>query len=227
MTALAYKAVLLDLDGTLADTAPDMGAAINALRAEHGLDPLPYSAIRPVVSHGAKGLLTLAFGAELDAARETALRERFLALYEATLCVGTRLFPGFSEVLAQLEAWSVPWGVVTNKPAWLTEPLLEGLQIRARAACIVSGDTVEKAKPDPMPLHHAASLLGMPPAQCLYVGDAERDVQAGQAAGMDVLIADYGYIAESDEPHAWQARGNIGCPQDILLWVNGGLPDVD
>lgn len=227
MTATAYKAVLLDLDGTLVDTAPDMAAAINSLRGDHGLAPLPYSAIRPVVSHGAKGLLDLAFGDDMAPEREAALRKEFLAIYRTMLCVGTRLFPGFAEVLAQLEAWSVLWGVVTNKPAGLTEPLLEALQIRGRAACIVSGDTLERSKPDPLPLQHAASLLGLAPAQCLYVGDAERDVQAGQAAGMDVLIADYGYIADSEEPHTWQARGNISRPEDILFWVNGGTPDVD
>ncbi len=122
MTDTAYKAVLLDLDGTLADTAPDMATAINALRVEQGLTPMPYSLIRPVVSHGAKGLLALAFG-ELDAGREESLRKRFVSLYETKLCVGTKLFPGFTEVLHELEAWSVLWGVVTNKPASLTEPL--------------------------------------------------------------------------------------------------------
>lgn len=218
---LSYGAVLLDLDGTLADTAPDMGAALNALLAQENQEPLPLTRIRPVVSHGAKGLLRLGFGESLITEQEEDFRRRFLHLYENGLCNGTRLFPGISEVLERLESWNIPWGVVTNKPAYLTEPLLQQLNLRERAACVVSGDTVAKAKPHPWPLYHAAAEMNLHPRHCLYVGDAERDVRAGRAAGMDTLVAAYGYIADHEHPESWRAKGSIDHPREILSWVDG------
>lgn len=223
MSNLSYDGVLLDLDGTLADTAPDMGAALNALLSEEDHEPLPFSRIRPVVSHGARGLLQLGFGEAVATEREAELRGRFLSLYEGVLCNGTTLFPGVAEVLERLESWHVPWGVVTNKPAYLTEPLLEQLQLRQRATCVVSGDTVAKAKPHPWPLYHAAAALDRHPRHCLYVGDAERDIMAGRAAGMDTLIAAYGYIAANDRPESWRAKGSIDHPTEILSWVDGAF----
>ncbi len=152
------SALLLDLDGTLLDTAPDMGGALNLLRAEHGLEPLPAATIRPVVSHGAMRLVALGFPEAAGDDFET-LRLRFLDLYAANLAVGTRLFPGFDAVLDRLEAQGLPWGIVTNKPGWLTDPLLAALGLDRRAACAVSGDTLAERKPHPLPLLHAAGTV--------------------------------------------------------------------
>jgi phosphoglycolate phosphatase len=211
-------ALLLDLDGTLLDTAPDMGGALNDLRMESGLEPLPAERIRPVVSHGAMRLVKLGFPEAVDE-RAEALRLRFLELYAVRLASETRLFPGFDAVLAELEVRGLPWGVVTNKPGWLTDPLLEALGLARRAACAVSGDTVAERKPHPLPLLHAARLVGVDPAHCLYVGDAERDIVAGRAAGMTTLVAAYGYIADDEDPLAWGPHGIVQTPQELLDWV--------
>jgi N-acetyl-D-muramate 6-phosphate phosphatase len=213
-------ALLLDLDGTLLDTAPDMGGALNRLRAEHGLEPLAAEVIRPVVSHGAMRLVALGFP---EAAGESfeSLRLRFLDLYAAHLAVGTRLFPGFDAVLETLESRGLPWGVVTNKPGWLTTPLLAALGLDHRSACAVSGDTLPERKPHPLPLLHAARLLGVEPGRCIYVGDAERDIQAGRAAGMTTLVATYGYISAGEDPLQWQPHGMVSEPAELLAWVDG------
>ena len=213
-----HAALLLDLDGTLLDTAPDMGGALNRLRAEHGLAPLPFSSIRPVVSHGAVRLVSLGFPDARGAAFET-LRLRFLEIYAQHLSEGTRLFVGFEFVLDSLEARGLPWGIVTNKPGWLTEPLLAALGLDRRAACAVSGDTLAERKPHPLPLLHAASLIGVRPEHCVYVGDAERDIQAGRAAGMTTVVASYGYLSPQDEPHRWQPDGIVATPCDLLDWM--------
>lgn len=216
-------ALLLDLDGTLLDTAPDMGGALNRLRAEHGLDPLPAPTIRPAVSHGAMRLVRLGFpGVEGDAFES--LRLRFLELYAANLSVGTRLFPGFDAVLDVLEGSGLPWGIVTNKPGWLTAPLLAALGLDGRAACAVSGDTVAERKPHPLPLLHAAQLVGVDPADCIYVGDAERDIQAGRAAGMTTVVAAYGYLADDEDPRQWQPHGVVQTPEELLHWVGCAAP---
>jgi len=220
-----HDALLLDLDGTLLDTAPDMGGALNMLRAEHGLEPLPAAAIRPVVSHGAVRLVALGFpdATPRDAER---LRLRFLELYAANLAVGTCLFPGFDAVLETLEERGIPWGIVTNKPGWLTDPLLVALGLARRAACAVSGDTVEQRKPHPLPLLHAARLLGVPADRCVYAGDAERDIQAGRAAGMTTVVAAYGYLAIDEDPRGWNPHGVVGEPVELLHWVarSGTVP---
>jgi phosphoglycolate phosphatase len=216
-------ALLLDLDGTLLDTAPDMGGALNLLRAEHGLEPLPAHVIRPVVSHGAMRLVALGFPEATGDAFE-ALRRRFLDLYAANLAVGTRLFPGFEDVLASLESRGLPWGIVTNKPGWLTDPLLAALGLDRRAACAVSGDTVAERKPHPLPLLHAARLVGVEPARCVYVGDAERDIQAGRAAGMTTVVATYGYISASEDPLQWQPHGVAASPDELLQWMERRPP---
>ena len=216
-------ALLLDLDGTLLDTAPDMGGALNLLRAEHGLEPLPANVIRPVVSHGAMRLVALGFPEATGDAFE-ALRLRFLELYAANLAVGTRLFPGFDDVLESLESRGLPWGIVTNKPGWLTDPLLAALGLDRRAACAVSGDTVAERKPHPLPLLHAARLVGVEPAQCVYVGDAERDIQAGRAAGMTTVVAAYGYISAEEDPRQWQPHGVVTSPDELLQWMAHRAP---
>ena len=211
-------AVLFDLDGTLLDTAPDMAAAINALRVEQGLEPLPFATVRPFVSHGANALVRLAFP-EVPEPEFGVLRERFLAIYRECLAAETTLFAGMEDLLGALEGARVPWGIVTNKPTWLTEPLLEALELRARIGSLVCGDTFPERKPHPRPLLHAASELGIAPQSCVYVGDAERDIVAARAAGMFSLVARFGYIGPADDIHAWSADGHIDSPLDVLNWV--------
>lgn len=211
----APLAVLFDLDGTLLDTAPDMSAALNALRRLEGLAPLPFEAIRPHVSHGAARLVEVGFGCRAGERFES-LRQRYLQLYRNDLAAGTRLFDGLGEVLAELEARRIPWGVVTNKPAWLTDPLLAALGLDRRAACVVSGDTLPQRKPHPLPLLHAAGLMRTPAARCTYVGDAERDIRAGRAAGMRTLVAAFGYIAHDEDPATWQADAIVAHPGELF-----------
>ncbi len=214
----AYAALLLDLDGTLLDTAPDMGGALNRLRGEHDLEPLPAERIRPVVSHGAMRLVSLGFPTATGADFER-LRLRFLELYSQNIATQTRLFPGVEAVLDELERHGLPWGVVTNKPGWLTGPLLAALGLGRRAACVVCGDTVAERKPHPLPLLHAARLLDVPAERCLYAGDAERDIQAGRAAGMATLVAAYGYLSAEDDPRSWDPTGVIDAPDELLEWL--------
>jgi phosphoglycolate phosphatase len=197
-----------------------MGGALNRLRAEHGREPLPGASIRPVVSHGAMRLVALGFP-EASGDEFERLRLRFLEIYAANLAVGTRLFPGFEAVLATLESRGLPWGIVTNKPGWLTGPLLEALDLGRRAACAVSGDTVSERKPHPLPLLHAARLLGVAAERCVYVGDAERDIQAGRAAGMTTVVAAYGYLSADDDPLRWDPHGIVQAPGELLAWVPG------
>jgi phosphoglycolate phosphatase len=212
------RGVLLDLDGTLLDTARDMACALNRLRIAEGLDELALETIRPLVSHGAPRLLRLAFG-EPEPARHEALRRRFLDFYRAELAVHTCLFDGFDEVLGTLERAGFRWGIVTNKPGWLTQPLLAALGLAARSSCIVSGDTLAERKPHPAPLLHAAALMGLEPGQCVYLGDAERDVQAARNAGMIPLVAGFGYLHVNDDPLAWQAAAVLDRPRDLLDWL--------
>jgi len=221
VSAAPPQAVLFDLDGTLLDTAPDMAAALNALRAEEGLPPLGFSAIRPHVSHGAVRLIEVGF-ARPGPERFADLRQRFLDLYSRNLAVHTRLFDGLEAVLAALEQRAIPWGVVTNKPGWLTEPLLAELALATRSACIVSGDTLAERKPHPLPLLHAARLIGRDPAGCVYVGDAERDVQAGRAAGMRTVVAGFGYIGPGEDPASWHPDVVVASPPQLLDWLSLG-----
>jgi N-acetyl-D-muramate 6-phosphate phosphatase len=189
------RGVLFDLDGTLLDTAPDMAAALNRLRVAEGLDALPFGQIRPLVSHGAPRLLKFAF-ADPGPERYALLRQRFLEDYRKALAVETRLFAGFEAVLSEIERAGLRWGIVTNKPGWLAEPLLSEVGLAARCACLVAGDTLAERKPHPLPLLHAAQLLGLEPEHCVYVGDAERDVQAARNAGMIPLVAGFGYLGD-------------------------------
>jgi len=218
-SAHPIKAVLFDLDGTLADTAPDLAHALNEVRREQGLAPLPFADIRPSVSHGATALIRLGFGLAPEEAAFEPLRQRLLEIYREQLTLHTRLFPGMAELLEALEARGLPWGVVTNKPAWLTEPLLAGLGLAARTGCIVSGDSTAKRKPHPEPMLRACRLLGMDQAHCLYVGDAQRDIEAGRRAGMKTLVALFGYLDDDDRPQDWQADGLIRHPAEILHWL--------
>lgn len=213
------RAVLFDLDGTLADTAPDLAAALNALLGEHGRAPVPLERTRPLTSAGARGMLQAGFGIAPGAPEYEPLKARFLELYGGSVCVETRLFPGMEELLAALERRGLRWGVVTNKPERFTTPLLAALGVLHRAACVVSGDTTERAKPHPDPLLHAASALALAPAACLYVGDDLRDVQAARAAGMPVVAAGYGYLGDGGECGSWQADGIIEHPLETLNFL--------
>jgi phosphoglycolate phosphatase len=212
------QALLLDLDGTLLDTAPDMAAALNVLLLEEHRAALPFEHIRPVVSHGSTGLIRLAFGTPEDSERQR-LVNRFLTIYSNALAAHTQLFEGFTPLLQQLRDHGLPWGIVTNKPAWLTDPLVATLGLDKQAGCVVSGDTTGERKPHPLPLLHAAQLMNIAPTDCLYVGDAERDIQSARAAGMPSVVALWGYIAETDEPRSWQADGMIERPEHLQSWL--------
>jgi N-acetyl-D-muramate 6-phosphate phosphatase len=216
--AVTLRAVLFDLDGTLLDTAPDMVGALNRLREEHSLEPLPFDAVRGAVSHGAARVVKTGFPSA-DAELLAALQQRFLNIYRGALCRETRLFAGMDEVLDTLAGWHVKSGIVTNKAAWLTDPLLEELGIRGRFACVVSGDTVAERKPHPLPLLHAAALAEVRPDECIYVGDAQRDVQAAHAAEMAALVANYGYLRADEDSTDWGGDGYLNQPLDLLDWL--------
>jgi 2-phosphoglycolate phosphatase len=211
------RAILFDLDGTVLDTAPDMVGALNKLRLERRLAPLPYEGVRSSVSHGAARLVKLGFP---DAESEFAvLQKRFLDIYAGAVSSETRLFDGMDRVLATLAERGLLCGIVTNKPAWLTLPLLEQLGLKPRFACVVSGDTVSERKPHAMPMLHAAKLAGVAADECVYVGDAERDIQAAHAAGMPALVAAYGYLQPDEDWRAWGGDGVIQSPIDLLPWL--------
>lgn len=212
-------AVLFDLDGTFADTAPDLGAALNHVLALRGVPPLPLEMIRTQASHGSPGLLKLGLGIEPDAPDYPELRQAFLDHYEAHICDHTKLFPGMAALIDELEERDLPWGIVTNKPHRYTVPLMEALGYAKRAACLVSGDTCEHAKPHPMPLLHAASLMAVEPARCLYLGDDLRDMQAAQAAGMGGIIANYGYIDAAAGSTSWPSAGSVQTPFALLRYL--------
>lgn len=218
-------AVLFDLDGTLLDTAPDMVATLDLVMGEESRPPLAYEHARNHVSNGVLGLLRLAFG-ELEDGERNRLRQRFLQLYAERLALATRLFPGMDAVLDRLDASGVPWGVVTNKPAAFTEPLLDRLLLLQRCACVVSGDTLPQRKPDPAPLLHALRQIGVTPAAAIYVGDAARDIAAGRAAGMRTVAALYGYIPHEENASIWGADHHIRHPSELFAILNGAYSDT-
>lgn len=222
MKAGRIELVLFDLDGTLADTAPDLAAAANRQRTERGLEPLPIGQLRPMASHGARGLVSRALGlAPGDAGYDDA-RLQFLTYYEEALCVHTRLFAGMAETLDRLEADGRRWGVVTNKASRFTAPLMERLGLHRRAACVVSGDTTPNTKPHPAPLLHALRACDTVAERGVYVGDDRRDIEAGRAARMWTVIAAYGYLGEAPQTGAWGADHAIDSPPDLLAWLRRG-----
>lgn len=213
------KAVLFDLDGTFADTAPDLGHAVNLMRRARDLPPVPEAKTRPVTSSGARGLLGAGFGITPDHADYPAMRDEFLNLYEANLCRHTRLFDGMAQLIDVLDARNLTWGIVTNKAERFALPLMRLLGYGARAACVVGGDTTGKLKPHPEPLFAASRTIGIVPELCLYVGDDERDVQAGRAAGMKTAAVRYGYLNGSD-PESWNADAVFERPMDVLGFID-------
>lgn len=215
----SVTAVLFDLDGTLADTAPDLANTLNQTLISEGRDPLPYETIRPHVSHGAAAMIRRGFGIGPEDPEFARLRSYFLAHYRDNICQETRLFEGMEATLDALEQRDIPWGVVTNKQSYLTHPLMESLGLSLRSGCIVSGDTLPQSKPHPAPILHACKLIDADPRQTLYVGDAERDIKAGRAAGTRTLTALFGYLDEGDSPADWGADGMVESPIDILKWL--------
>ena len=224
MTA-TVRAVLFDLDGTFADTAPDMARALNVIRQQHGLAALPLATIRPHVSHGARGMLDVGFGISPHHETFVALRDAFYDEYQRNICVESALFDGIDLLVSTLEQHKITWGIVTNKAARFALPIAEALGFAQRAACIVCGDTTAHTKPHPAPLLYAAALIGVQPAHTIYVGDDERDIQAAHAAGMRGVVAAYGYIDADADPRRWGAEFSIATPSELgsLLCIAVGV----
>ena len=211
------KAVLFDLDGTLVDTAPDLGGALNLLLRRYDKPELPLNRSRPLVSMGARGMLEIGFGLKPIHAEYEAMKTEYLALYEANLCCATRLFDGMEDLLGALEQRAIPWGIVTNKHSRFTLPLLAALNLDRRAQCIISGDSVPQPKPHPGGLIAAAELMNVAPAaDIVYVGDDERDIQAALAAQMTPVVARYGYLGNGNSPTKWGANLYIDSPLELL-----------
>ncbi len=208
------SAVLFDLDGTFADTAPDLGRAVNVMRAARNLAPVPLADTRRVTSLGARGLLDVGFGIGPGHDEYAAMREEFLFIYENNLCCDTALFPGIAELVDRLEQRRILWGIVTNKAERFAKPLLLQLGYATRAACIIGGDTAGHLKPHPAPLLAAAKHINVAPQSCIYVGDDERDIQAGRAAGMRTVAVSFGYLNGSN-PETWGADSIVSTPAEI------------
>ena len=215
------KTILFDLDGTLADTAPDLGFALNTMRGARGLPPLAIASLRSYASLGARGLLSIGFGLMPGDEQYEAMRDEFLDAYARNLCRDTRLFAGMPALLDALEQRGLRWGVVTNKAERFALPLIAALNLAERAACVIGGDTTGRTKPDPAPLLAACRAIDATPQECAYVGDDLRDVQAGRAAGMKTVAVRYGYLNGSD-PDTWNADTIIDNPIDLLRVLDAG-----
>lgn len=216
------QAILFDLDGTLADTAPDLAAALNRLRADRGMEPVPYAGLRPYASAGARGLIGAGLGLQPDAPEYEALRVAFLDNYAASIAVHSRLFEGVPALLDRLQIAGIGWGIVTNKAMRFTDALVPLIGL-GHAGCIVSGDTTPHAKPHPAPLLEAAQRLRISPTACWYVGDDMRDIQAGRAAGMVTIAAAWGYCG-NDGPTQWNADATAGSPLELLDLIKNIAP---
>lgn len=213
------QAVLFDLDGTLVDTAPDLGYALNLQRERHGLAFLPETTIRPYASHGSRGLLEIGFGLLPTDASFEAMRTEYLDLYTQVMTRQPVLFAGMAEALQAIEQRGLRWGIVTNKPRRFTMPMVEHMGLDVRAGAVISGDDAPQPKPSPQTLLLACERMAIDPQTVLYIGDAERDIQAGKAAGMKTLVALFGYLSAADSPQVWGADGCIQQPQELLAYL--------
>lgn len=213
------NAVLFDLDGTLADTSPDMADTLNRLFTKHGIPTLDYEIVRKNTSRGSIAMIQLGFEEPLEEKHSYQLRDEYLQMYADNLCNRTTLFPGVNELLKFLDDIEIPWGIVTNKPGNLAEPLIQELNIAYNSVCLVSGDSLAKRKPDPDPLHHAANMMGIREQNIVYMGDDPRDVIAGKAAGMKTAVAAYGYIQDDQDPRNWGADIIFQQALDLKDWL--------
>ncbi|MCG7870873.1 MAG: HAD-IA family hydrolase [Candidatus Thiodiazotropha lotti] len=211
--------VLFDLDGTFADTAQDLHYALNLQLESHGREPVSFQRLRPSVSHGSRAMLQVGFGIDPEHADFSALQKEFLDLYLQNIALQTQPFEGMLELLDELDVLAIRWGIVTNKPARLTDPLMQKLGLQQRASAVISGDTTPYAKPHPEPILQACRESDASPEHTLYIGDAQRDIEAGRNAGTRTLIAMFGYLGETDKPETWQADGQIDHPAQILDWL--------
>ena len=218
---MSIDAILMDLDGTLVDTAPDLVGVLNTLLVDRNLPPVPFAIARNEVSNGALGLLRLGFPKLRGDNALEPLRLEFLEVYTRNVCINSHLFNGLEDILRKLHNTSTPWAIVTNKPHSMTTPLLEALDLPHPPSCVVSGDRLPQRKPHPAPLRLGADELGIEAERCVYVGDARRDIDAGRAAGMATVAAAYGYIRAADDPAQWGASAVIRRPGDLLEAVNG------
>ena len=209
-------AVLFDLDGTLIDSAPDLAGAADQMRLSRGMPSISLEQYRPMAGAGARGMLGIAFDMGVDDPRYDAMREEFFSNYERRMTLQTTVFDGVPELIAEIHNRRIPWGVVTNKSARFTDPLTQAMPLFASAQAIVSGDTTPHAKPHPAPLLEAARRMGLDPKQCLYVGDDERDIVAGLAAGMQTVAARYGYLGDAADTQTWGAHATIDTPMALL-----------
>jgi len=220
MSLFKPEAVLFDLDGTLVDTADDLGAALNFVLTQHGLPAVAASDYRPVASHGAKGLLELGFGNAISQYDFASLRQQFLQYYADNLAVHSQTLPGIDQLLQQLQANNIRWGIVTNKPYKLAAALLRQMPQLSQCQVLLGGDSLQQRKPSPIPLLVAAHQLKIPSRQCWYLGDAQRDIEAANRANMLSVLAAYGYIASNDQPESWQAAVTIQHPSELLMALN-------
>ena len=241
-TAPRIEAVFFDLDGTLADTLPDLADALTFVAGGAGTGAGPGTGasaastgasaglvdetrLRPLISRGGREMIASVLPPDADQGQLDRARRRFLARYRERIAVRTRLFPGIDSVLRTLEGFGVRWGVVTNKHAWLTEPLLESLDLHRGAACVVSGDTAAHPKPHPAPLLLACERLSIAPHSAVYVGDARSDIESGRAAGVTTVSAGWGYLDPDDPPQRWGADVDTGTPDDLLAWIRRALAE--
>ena len=220
----SVRQILFDLDGTLADTAPDLAAALNGIRTKRGKPVLPFEKIRPMVSLGGKAMIKLGFGIDESDPEYHELLYDLLETYSHNICVDTQLFPGTEQLLEYLDLENIQWGIVTNKQSRLTTPLLKALELSQRAKCVISGDTLPHRKPRPEPLLHACQFMEYSPTETAYIGDAKRDIEAGINAGMSTIIARYGYISDGALLDTWGASRIVDSPIDILEWLNNQTP---
>jgi len=210
------SAVLFDLDGALVDTAPDLADAVNATLAHYQLDALPYDLIRPTVSNGANGLIALAFGDDINADKHQAIKSHLIDYYQKNIANKSVLFEGLKLALETLESKNIPWGIVTNKPEYLTKALLIELGLYERSGCVVCGDQVTNPKPHPEPIYLACKQLNVLPESAIYIGDAERDIRAGRLAGLKTIACGYGYIQSTDNINDWQADELVESSIELL-----------